>query len=646
MARRKYQAALDLLDILRSRSVPLVLPMPSTSLFASSSYTPFLDLIESTGRPLGGLVRFCRRYIAPYISRAPTVADEAAALDGDSPTAPWSVLKLLRRIRGTDGLWGDARAAKGDGDARNLLHGLTGGGPLSKRQVADGGRELVRLLREAGDGGVVEAWGVLADLLLFGRHAVARDIAGATEAYTRLATATGDPDAQYALGFLHATRFGALNGTLSTDDPDQGAALLYYTFGALGGAPQAEMAVGYRHWAGIGVRQSCADALPYYKSAADRAMKVFLDGPPGGRHLPPPKTRLADIDGGVFGPGASVVPVKVGGPGAQQAANQHQHAGGATNPTTAQEWDDVIEYYQFHADRGDPGFMFRLGRIYYQGFGTADGIGYGDGQPAGRAPGRGREWSDDAGRDYARALKWFVRIARTVWPRDPLEAMPRNDKGLIRAYDATKDPTNKVDDHLKMVAGLAAGFLGTMHLRGEGVPQDFSRAWLWFQRGAMRGDIQSHTGLGMMHRAGPTLGLAQSDLVKALNYLRAAANENVPQAQVQLATLLLNTGDVAGASQLFDAAIRHGDSFQAFYHLATLNAHAVGRPDLCPVAAAFYKIVAERGDWEHETWWQAERAWRAGDKESALLGYWHMAERGYEPAQSNIAWILDNGACS
>ena len=45
---------------------------------------------------------------------------------------------------------------------------------------------------------------------------------------------------------------------------------MYYTFGALGGAPQAEMSLGYRHWVGFGTKQSCGDALPYYKSAADR----------------------------------------------------------------------------------------------------------------------------------------------------------------------------------------------------------------------------------------------------------------------------------------------------------------------------------------------------------------------------------------
>lgn len=90
-------------------------------------------------------------------------------------------------------------------------------------------------------------------------------------------------------------------------------------------------------------------------------------------------------------------------------------------------------------------------------------------------------------------------------------------------------------------------------------------------------------------------------------------------------------------------AIRQGDVFQSYYYLAELNARSTGRPDLCPPAVAFYKMVVERGDWDHEVWWEAERALYRGDDRTALLGYWIMAERGYEAAQNNVAWILDRG---
>lgn len=131
---------------------------------------------------------------------------------------------------------------------------------------------------------------------------------------------------------------------------------------------------------------------------------------------------------------------------------------------------------EFHASRGDPSFMFRLGRIYYQGFGTpGDGI---------------TDFGVTGGRDFAKALKWFLRIARAVWPRDPEAATGGGSPAALRqtpavgTYDPAKDPKMKVDEHVVAAAGLAAGFLGKMYMRGEGVPRNYAKAFLWLSRGA------------------------------------------------------------------------------------------------------------------------------------------------------------------
>lgn len=102
-------------------------------------------------------------------------------------------------------------------------------------------------------------------------------------------------------------------------------------------------------------------------------------------------------------------------------------------------------------------------------------------------------------------------------------------------------------------------------------------------------------------------------------------------------------GELHVATQYFELAIRQGDQFQAYYYLAELASMAAGPQENCPAIVSFYKLVTERGDWEHEVWWEAERAHERGDSRAALLGYWIMAERGYEVAQNNVAWILDRG---
>jgi SEL1 protein len=206
-----------------------------------------------------------------------------------------------------------------------------------------------------------------------------------------------------------------------------------------------------------------------------QAMARFLKGPPGGLHLPPAKVRLSDAEGGVFGSGASVASTGV------NAKSAHASHHTFHTPTTQQEWDDVLEFYNFHADRGSADFMFRLGRIYYQGFGSLGAIKRKSGTQAAASE------HELGGRDYARALKWFHRIARAVWNVDPQKAIRKPltaGTATIGSYDATKDAKLAKDEHLTMVAGLSAGYLGKMHLRGEGVKQDFAKAFLWFNRGA------------------------------------------------------------------------------------------------------------------------------------------------------------------
>ena len=74
-----------------------------------------------------------------------------------------------------------------------------------------------------------------------------------------------------------------------------------------------------------------------YLFFTNAAMSKFLSGPPGGRTLPPTTTRLSDLDGGVFGPGASV---------ASTGHNAHRAVIKAASARQAGEtWEDVLEYY-------------------------------------------------------------------------------------------------------------------------------------------------------------------------------------------------------------------------------------------------------------------------------------------------------------
>lgn len=130
--------------------------------------------------------------------------------------------------------------------------------------------------------------------------------------------------------------------------------------------------------------------------------------------------------------------------------------------------------------------MFRLGRLYYQGFGGGGTGGERGGKSRLTYGGELNDGISEGGRDFARASKWFMRVAKSVWGKDIKESTTNPNgapKGSIGYYDATKDVKTPMDDHFTMAAGLASGFLGRMYLRGEGVRQDYAKAFLWFMRG-------------------------------------------------------------------------------------------------------------------------------------------------------------------
>ncbi len=179
-------------------------------------------------------------------------------------------------------------------------------------------------------------------------------------------------------------------------------------------------------------------------------------------------------------------------------------------PISIPTFDAAADTRQFNADRGEVDFAYRLGKIYYQGsiYSAPGGIASG-GDGASIVP-----------RDFHRARYYFLRIARQIWPRDPTD--PRQ-------------PDRRSKEETPISAGyaaLAAGYLGRMYLRGEGVKQDPLLAKMWFERGVEYGEKESHNGLGIIWRDGLVDG--KKDMKKALGYFAAAATQELAEAQVNI----------------------------------------------------------------------------------------------------------------
>ncbi|OCF37496.1 hypothetical protein I316_00620 [Kwoniella heveanensis BCC8398] len=492
---------------------------------------------------------------------------------------------------------------------------LGGGGHTPKRGVKIGRarrdkiQSMLGLMEEAEKMGCQEVWAARGKMRMFPPKGVKQDLPAAYNAYKKYLEHSADPESQFMVGFFHATGLGGV-------EQDQGKALLYYTFAAVQGYRPASMALGYRHWAGIGVKEDCMLALDHYQVAAEKSYQTYLAGPPGGRTLPLTHTRLSDRVGGVYGPHASW---------ASTGANAHRPAIRATMAFARGETEkEILEYYQYHSDRDSHAYTIRLGRLFYLGSVYFSHAGVS----------AGAEGVGEIPQDFRKAREYFLKVARVFWPVDF-----ETDGSVAKWRRVSKE----MEDSIKEPAMVAAAFLGRMALRGEGGKPDYRRARLWYERAAELGDREAHNGLGIIHRDGLIVPV---DRQKAFHFFQAAASQDLAEAQVQLAKLHLDRGEIMQASAYLEVALRHGATFEAFHLLGKIhaaNAKTGTRPGMCGVAVAYEKLVAERGNWDEDFVGEADRAWARGEEDKAFVGWSIGAEMGYEAGQNNIAFLLEKG---
>ena len=434
--------------------------------------------------------------------------------------------------------------------------------------------QAIQFLHSAAKEGEPDAIYLLAEMNFYGNFSHPRNYTEAFRRYYELANLNGNSTAQHMIGFMYATGLGGVV------ERDQGRALMYHTFSAKGGNTRAQMTTAYRHHSGIGTPRNCPEAAHWYKQVADKAIAYYRSGPPGGVSLEEESYKIADEEGGIYGEGASVV------------SSGHRANRAGPNSDVHAALDDVLEYLDLMSRKGDLRATFSLGRLHY------------DGQRSLR-------------RNVRTARAYFMNVARKYWRKD----------GSIYEEDTS----------IAKVAAKAAGYLGRMFLRGEGVDQSFEKAITWFKRGIAYGDALCQYEMGLMHLHG--YGVRKDALVAA-DFLKEAANQDLPSAEVVLGQLYLDQGDVGTASRFFDLAARLGH-IEAFYHLAEMASNGIGRGKDCLVAASYYKIVAEKVEAIHSSFDDANRAYEDGDVETALLLYMMAAEQGYEAAQANVGFLLD-----
>lgn len=433
----------------------------------------------------------------------------------------------------------------------------------------------IKMLEDAAKDNDADAIYLLAELHFHGNHSHPVNYDIAFTRYKQLADLNGNSTAQYMVGFIYAT------GLAPSVPMDQAKSMLYHTFAAEQGNTRSQMTLGYRHMSGIATPKNCEEAVLWYKKVADKAVRYYRSGPPGGHSLVRDAWRIADEEGGVYGEGASVA-----------SAGQNAKQGGPTSDAYA-DVEDVLEYLHLQSSKGDLKATFGLARLHYDGT-------------------RGLK------RDPKVAKQYFMDVAREYWTA--------NNK-------VKKDVSHSTE----RLASKAAGYLGRMFLRGEGTKQDFAKAKVWFNRGLANGDALCQYMLGVMYFEG--YGVEQN-IVKAADLFAAAADQDLAVAQTHLGTIFLDQGDTTVAAKYFELAARNSH-IEAFYYLAEMNHKGIGRDKSCGSAAVYYKIVVEKAEAIWSGLSEAVEAYDDGELGKAFMPYLMAAEQGSENSQANVAWLLD-----
>ncbi|KAK3300515.1 uncharacterized protein B0H64DRAFT_381075 [Chaetomium fimeti] len=437
--------------------------------------------------------------------------------------------------------------------------------------------QATKLLEESARRNNSDALYILAEMNFYGNFSHPKNFPAAFDYYRQLSLLNGNSSALYMMGLMYSTGIGG------AVERDQARALLYYGFAANKGHTRAEMTIAHRHHAGIGAPKNCEMAVKYYKRVADKAIAWYRSGPPGGRSWITETYRIADESGGAYGEGASVASA------GNNAIKAHP------NSDAYASIEDIIEYLDLMSQKGDFKASFNLGRIYYEGQRGLD-------------------------KNVVLARRYFFEVTQKYWRKNR--------------------PVENPKVGLDKTAGKAAGYIGRMYLRGEGVEQNFERAKIWFDAGESLKDAQSQYGLGLLYLNGYGV---KADAGQAIDYFKAAATQDYGPAEVQLGYLYLDHGsneDVATANHYFELASRWAN-IDAYYHLAEANNIGVTHDRSCSTAVSYYKHVAERAEPLVSSWAEANLAYESGDTELALLQYLGAAEQGYEKAQNNVAHILD-----
>jgi TPR repeat protein len=188
--------------------------------------------------------------------------------------------------------------------------------------------------------------------------------------------------------------------------------------------------------------------------------------------------------------------------------------------------------------------------------------------------------------------------------------------------------------------------LAELYRRGQGVPQDFAAAALWYRRAAEQGEAVAQNALGALYGAG--WGVAQ-DHAEAVKWYRLAAEQGAAEHQFDLAVMYDNglgvDRDFARAAEWYARAAGQGLA-DAEASLGFLYQQGAGVAQDFARAFALYSRAAQKGNAKAQNnlgllYTRGEGV--AQDYALAVDWYRKAAEQGFAKAITNLGVMYENG---
>ena len=222
---------------------------------------------------------------------------------------------------------------------------------------------------------------------------------------------------------------------------------------------------------------------------------------------------------------------------------------------------------------------------------------------------------------------------------------------LPPAHAATNAALNFETRKTKAEQGYAEAqyALGYMYDKGQGVPQDYKKAVVWYTKAAEQGYAKAQNKLGLMYFLG--MGVSQ-DYKRAVFWYTKAAKQGVAEAQNNLGLMyFLGMGvsqDYKRAVFWYTKAAKQGVA-EAQNNLGSMYALRIGVSQDYKRAVFWYTKAAKQGVAEAQynlglIYYKGQGV-VAQDYQKAVTWYTTAAEQGYAKAQCNLGvmYLLGKG---